>query len=83
MTEGLRTTSRPVASIQWHFRAMQALSTTWSILSKRRSTAFSFWVVGLGLPAVFSYDRVFRAQYADVRSTLLVPLSPMKSILEI
>ena len=30
---------------------MQALSTTWSILSKRRSTAFSFWVIGLGLPA--------------------------------
>ena len=30
---------------------MQAISTTWSILSKRRSTAFSFWVIGVGLPA--------------------------------
>ena len=30
---------------------MKILSTTWSILSKRRSTAFSFWVIGVGLPA--------------------------------
>lgn len=32
---------------------MPILSTTWSILSKRRSTAFSFWIIGLGLPVVF------------------------------
>jgi hypothetical protein len=39
------------------------------ILSKRRSTAFSFWVIGIGLPAAFlAYLFIFWDVDVEVRS---------------
>ena len=51
---------------------MQAISTTWSVISKRRSTAFSFWVIGLGLPAALLIYLLF----SDGNGPLIINFAP-------
>jgi hypothetical protein len=51
---------------------LSTLSSTWSILSRRRSPAFSFWVVGLGLPAALFTYLIF----SDGNGPLIINFAP-------